>query len=82
MKSFSQDGDSTRHCCLGVAHECFVGPLEPDKDSNKNYEDLGVALEMTQKERDGFCKLNDRYRWNFETIADYIEAKYISGTLE
>lgn len=62
------------YCCLGVAHEVLVGPIEYGSIAYAALEPL-VGRSLTREDPAGaLVYLNDSQGKSFAEIADYVEA--------
>lgn len=67
-----RDDIGEHFCCLGVAHECLVGPLHNDRQ--ERYSAVRRALGIDTSMTDKLWMMNDRDRKSFAEIADYVDA--------
>lgn len=73
---------SNRRCCLGVAHECLIGPINAgeddrmyDDDACNMYNDVRKALGIDLAQEAEFIHLNDVDKKSFSDIAAVIESQ-------
>jgi hypothetical protein len=80
-----------RRCCLGVAHECLLGPIPKlalsTFDTSETvvaadcYTKVRAALHLTSKEESEFIHMNDIDKKSFDEIAGEVQ-KRITPQLE
>lgn len=78
-----------RYCCLGVAHECLIGPVPEDAENCKSgdwtqgaYPCVDRVLGLELGGRDVFVGMNDDEGKTFDEIAAYVEGLIETTVLE
>lgn len=71
--------DDNKFCCLGVAHDCLIGPV-PDDSSTRltvltepEYEAVTQALGLPYGTKYRLSAMNDSGHKTFDDIANYLE---------
>lgn len=78
-KSILYDKEENAYCCLGVLYKIVCGRNPAQGREKLSNEDLKIPskYQLDDQEEDWFIQMNDTVGYDFDDIADEIEAKYI-----